>query len=282
MVCLDRPRSAGGMPRSLHATDRRGDRPSTFRRRDESWFFPRWENSRSSASNRRRSALRSGHGDGEGRHRGCSLPQSGSGDPHFALGSLHPDLAPATRESPSASAPYLQRLNAPQGYFIRAEWAAEPHRGLLFDNGLNRWAVNCLEKSEKRGVPAAINARKTLGEVEFTTRTEPIPMVFWFWTRPAINATPCRRWRLTWASRLRRGDGPTHRAGQDLASPAGSSSRSQRPGGTRPALAGTAGSAVATARQVDNRWGDHTAATAPLASIPVPSARDVKAPAHRA
>src|SRR5208337_5145228 len=79
-----------------------------------SWFFPRWEHSRSSASNRRRSALRSSHGDGEVRHRGCSPPRSGSGDRHFALGSLHPDLAPATRESPSASAPYLQRMNTPK------------------------------------------------------------------------------------------------------------------------------------------------------------------------
>src|SRR5271165_6548234 len=143
MVCLDRPRSAGGMPRSLHATDRRGDRPRTFRRRDESWFFPRWEHSRSSASNRRRSALPSSHGDGEVRHRGCSPLPSGSGGPHFALGSLHPDLAPATRESPSASAPYLQRLNAPKGYFIRAERAAEPHRGLLFDNGAVLFRLAC-------------------------------------------------------------------------------------------------------------------------------------------
>ncbi len=48
------------------------------------------------------------------RHRVCSPPRSGSGYPHFALGSLHPDLAPATRESPSASAPYLQRMNTPK------------------------------------------------------------------------------------------------------------------------------------------------------------------------
>ena len=26
-------------------------------------------------------------------------------------------------------------------------------------------------------------------------------MIFWFWTKPAINATPCRRWRLSCASR---------------------------------------------------------------------------------
>jgi len=63
-------------------------------------------------------------------------------------------------------------------------------------------AATGLEKSEKRGVQAAINVRKTLGAVDFTTKTEPTPMIFWFWTRPAINATPwCRRWRLSWASR---------------------------------------------------------------------------------
>jgi hypothetical protein len=55
---------------------------------------------------------------------------------------------------------------------------------------------------EKTGVPAAINFRKTLDAVELTTKTEPTPMIFWFWTRPAINATPwCSRWRLRWAAR---------------------------------------------------------------------------------
>jgi len=51
-------------------------------------------------------------------------------------------------------------------------------------------AATGLEKSEKRGVPAAINARKTPGAVELTTKAEPTPMIFWFWKRPAINATP--------------------------------------------------------------------------------------------
>ena len=99
MVCSDRPRSAGGMPRSLHATDRRGDRPGTFWRRDESWFFPRWEHSRSSASTRRRSALRSSHGDGEVRHRGCSPPRSGSPIYSAGLCSRAASLTPVVPKS---------------------------------------------------------------------------------------------------------------------------------------------------------------------------------------
>jgi hypothetical protein len=37
-----------------------------------------------------------------------------------------------------------------------------------------------LRNVEKRGVQAASNARKTLDAVEFTTKTEPTPMFFWF------------------------------------------------------------------------------------------------------
>jgi len=63
-------------------------------------------------------------------------------------------------------------------------------RAELGIHGLNRWAVNCLEMSRKRGVHAASNARKVLGAVELTTKTEPTPMIFWFWPRPAINIRP--------------------------------------------------------------------------------------------
>src|SRR5208337_5331759 len=52
------------------------------------------------------------------------------------------------------------------------------------------WGRDWWRLVEKTGVPAASNARKTLGAVEFTTKTEPTPMMFWFWTRPAINARP--------------------------------------------------------------------------------------------
>ena len=31
---------------------------------------------------------------------------------------------------------------------------------------------------------------KLFASVQFTTKTRPTPMIFWFWTRPAINATP--------------------------------------------------------------------------------------------
>src|SRR5208283_2702260 len=75
-------------------------------------------------------------------------------------------------------------------------------RAELSINGLKSWGRDWLRLVEKTGVPAASNALKTPGAVEFTTKTEPTPMVFWFWTRPAINATPwCSRWRLSWAVR---------------------------------------------------------------------------------
>ncbi len=31
---------------------------------------------------------------------------------------------------------------------------------------------------------------KLFASVQFTTKTRPTSMIFWFWTRPAINATP--------------------------------------------------------------------------------------------
>ena len=31
---------------------------------------------------------------------------------------------------------------------------------------------------------------KLFASVQFTTKTGPTPMIFWFWTRPAFNATP--------------------------------------------------------------------------------------------
>jgi len=75
-------------------------------------------------------------------------------------------------------------------------------RAELSINGLKSWGRDWLRLVEKTGVPAASNALKTPGAVEFTTKTEPTPMIFWFWTRPAINATPwCSRWWLGWASR---------------------------------------------------------------------------------
>ena len=56
------------------------------------------------------------------------------------------------------------------------------------------YSANAYEKSEKRGVQAAINVRKTLGAVDFTTKTEPTPMIFSALDKTgAFNATLWRR-----------------------------------------------------------------------------------------
>ena len=79
-------------------------------------------------------------------------------------------------------------------------------------HSLKSWDRNRSRKvRETRTVHATSNARKTLGAVEFTTKTEPTPMIFWFWTRPAINATPwCSRWRLSRAARFPGAEGASH------------------------------------------------------------------------
>ena len=68
MVCLGHPRSAGGMPRSLPAIDRRGAHSDTCRRPDVPFPFPKSGLATTSAPSLRQSALKAGRGVSPARH----------------------------------------------------------------------------------------------------------------------------------------------------------------------------------------------------------------------